>query len=68
MKKIINKKNGRIKESDFLITCPVCGFSFEAIDPRTTKKVEDCPMCGHKFKDPNIFPQKPDDYEPRTFY
>ncbi len=67
MKKLINKNNDKIKESDFLIICPVCGFSFKAINPRTSKKVEECPMCGHKFKDPNIFPQKPNDVGPRTF-
>lgn len=67
MKKFINMNNEKIKHSDFLITCPVCGFSFKAIDPRTSKKVKECPMCAHKFKDPNIFPQKPDDVGRRTF-
>ncbi|MFX1311873.1 MAG: hypothetical protein ACFFHD_04550 [Promethearchaeota archaeon] len=40
--------------------CPVCGFSFKSIDPKTKKKVKICPMCGHMFIDPDIFPKKPD--------
>jgi len=67
MKKFISKNNDKIKDSNFLITCPVCGFSFKAIDIRISKKEEKCPMCGHKFKDPNISPQKPNDVVRRTF-
>ena len=67
MKKPITNNNEKINNSDFLTTCPVCGFSFNSIDPRTSKKVKKCPMCGQKFKDPNIFPQKPNDVDPKTF-
>lgn len=67
MGKLIKKKVNKENYSNFLITCPVCGFSFGAIDPKSGTKVKKCPMCGHKFVDPNILPQKPSDVDPRTF-
>jgi rRNA maturation endonuclease Nob1 len=67
MKKFINKNNDKIKDSDFLITCSACGFSFGAIDQKSGTKVKECPMCGHKFLDPNFLPQKPSDFDPKTY-
>jgi len=36
-------------------TCPVCGFTFRAFDPKRRKKLKTCPMCGHNFLEPNKF-------------
>lgn len=48
-----NKKIGH----NFVITCPLCGFSFKAFNKQSEKKAKVCPMCGYKFYEPNIFPK-----------
>jgi len=37
-------------------TCPVCGYSFNSIDPKSKKQIKTCPMCGYKFIEPDIHP------------
>ncbi|MFW9937337.1 MAG: hypothetical protein ACFFD5_06785 [Candidatus Thorarchaeota archaeon] len=44
-----------------IITCPVCGYSFKALDPKSKKKV--CPMCGHTFYEPNVSPREPKHFD-----
>jgi len=46
-----------------VIICPVCGFSFRDLSPKSKKDKIVCPMCGHEFNNPNIlpFPVKDDD-------
>ncbi|NVM38618.1 MAG: hypothetical protein HWN81_23725 [Candidatus Lokiarchaeota archaeon] len=41
-----------------VIICPVCGFSFQ-FDMKTRIPKIKCPMCGHEFGDPNLFPFLP---------
>jgi len=58
---MIMKKNNfekvkiRRHNNDFILTCPVCGYSFRQIDPRGLKK-KVCPMCGYKFNHPDLNP------------
>ena len=47
--------------------CPVCGFSFKPYDPKTKKKISVCPMCGYKIIDPNVLPDKPDEFDKKFF-
>jgi len=55
-----DKKKLKIKGfgAPLLITCPVCGFSFKAFDPKSRKKKKVCPMCGHTFYEPDIPPKE----------
>lgn len=64
-----NKKDLNIKEigNSLIRTCPVCGFSFRTFDPKTRKKVTKCPMCGHKFIEPDILPHDKDRLNKRFF-
>ena len=64
-----NNKDLKIKgnENSLIRTCPVCGFSFRTFDPKTRKKVTLCPMCRHKFKEPDILPLDNDRLNKRFF-
>ncbi len=42
-----------MKKSD-IIVCPVCGFSFK-LDIKKRALTIKCPMCNHKFGDPNTY-------------
>ncbi|MFX0005065.1 MAG: hypothetical protein ACFFAA_07250 [Promethearchaeota archaeon] len=48
-----NKKKDFIKRFSVLliITCPVCGFTFKAFEPRTRKENHLCPMCNQDLLD-----------------
>jgi len=46
-----------------VIICPVCSFSFRYSDSITQKGNIKCPMCGHEFKDPNINPFTPKEFD-----
>jgi rubrerythrin len=54
-------------KNPLIMTCPVCGFTFKPYDPKTRKKVTVCPMCGHKFIEPDIFPNKSRDLGEKYF-
>jgi len=45
-------------ESNLIITCPVCGYTFKNPDSFAKKKEIICPMCGFKFKEPSFFPKR----------
>jgi len=45
-------------ESNLIITCPVCGYTFRNSDSFAKKKNIVCPMCGFKFKEPSFFPKR----------
>lgn len=45
-----------------VIICPVCGFSFQ-LDMKTRNSKIKCPMCGHEFSDPNLFPFRPKEHD-----
>ena len=49
-------------DSNFIITCPACGYSFK--NPKITlkKKRFTCPMCRYIFKDHNDMPSRFDDF------
>jgi len=65
MKKLI--KNFKGIANGPLKICPICGFSFKAFDSRTGKKINICPKCGQKLIEPNIIPQKTNDFNRRFF-
>ena len=46
-------------DSNFVLTCPACGFSFKK--PNSTPNNFTCPMCRYKFKDSNDMSPKFDD-------
>jgi ribosomal protein S27E len=47
MKEIKNEfKINRIR-SPMVITCPICGFTYRIINPKSGKKKIKCPMCGY---------------------
>ncbi len=50
---------------DFIITCPVCGYSFRGLDPTSKKTTKTCPMCGYKFIEPHFLPDGKDNFEKR---
>ena len=64
-----DKKKINIKGygAPFLITCPVCGYSFKTLDPKSRTKKRVCPMCGHAFYEPNISPREPKEFD-RDFF
>lgn len=64
-----NHKKIKIKGviNPFVITCPVCGYSFRKFDPKLKKSQTICPMCGYKFIKPHVFPQKPDERDKKFF-
>ncbi len=43
-------------DSNFIITCPACGYSFKKPDIMAKKKRLTCPMCRYIFKNPNDMP------------
>jgi len=45
--------------------CPACGFSFRTFDPNTGKKLKNCPMCGYKLADPDVFPKNKKNFSKR---
>ncbi len=45
-------------ESNFIVTCPVCGYTFRNRDSFAKKRNVICPMCGFKFKEPSFFPKR----------
>lgn len=53
--------------NNFIRTCPVCGFTFRILDPKTKKKITVCPMCGYKFVDPDLKPYDKDKVKKRFF-
>ncbi len=59
-----NKRDVGLKgiSTDFLKMCPACGYTFRTFEKRSQEKVEKCPMCGYKFIEPNVLPQKPNDF------
>ena len=48
--------------SNLMITCPVCGYTFRNENLGPKKKQIICPMCSFKFKDPNIPPEGLDEF------
>jgi rubrerythrin len=48
--------------SNLIITCPVCGYTFKNDNFGLKKKKFICPMCKHQFKDPNIPPDRLDEF------
>ncbi len=49
-------------DSNFIIVCPACGYSFKKPDIAAKKKRLKCPMCRYIFKDHNDMPSKFDDF------
>ena len=49
-------------DSNFIITCPACGYSFKKPDKTARKKRLACPMCRYIIKNPNELPSKFDDF------
>lgn len=45
-------------ESNLIITCPVCGYTFRNSDIFAKKRDIICPMCGFKFKGTSFFPKR----------
>lgn len=43
--------------SNLMITCPACGYTFKNENLGIKKKKIICPMCGYQFKDPNMPPE-----------
>jgi len=64
-----DKKKLKVKGfgNPLIITCPVCGYSFKPLDPKSRSKKRVCPMCGHAFYEPNILPQEPKDFDNNFF-
>jgi len=64
-----NKKNLDVNGigNSLIRTCPVCGFSFRTFDQTTRKKITMCPMCGHKFIEPDFLPHDNDRSSKRFF-
>ena len=49
-------------DSNFIITCPACGYSFKKpLNIRHKKRRLTCPMCRYIFKDRNDMPSRFDD-------
>ena len=48
--------------SNFIITCPACGYTFRNEDLKLRKKQIICPMCRYKIKDPNVPPDRLDEF------
>jgi rubrerythrin len=46
----------RTTKDHFILTCPVCGYSFRPeMDPKHRKsKWNRCPMCGYKWNSPDF--------------
>jgi rubredoxin len=42
-------------QGDFILTCPLCGYSFKANRKLGIKKLK-CPMCGYEFESMDINP------------
>ena len=49
-------------DSNFILICPACGYSFKKPDLIPKKKRFICPMCRYIFKDHNDMPSKFDDF------
>lgn len=49
-------------DSNFIIICPACGYSFKKPEITAKKKTLTCPMCRYVFKNPNEMPSKFDDF------
>ncbi|MHA1510029.1 MAG: hypothetical protein ACTSO6_15175 [Promethearchaeota archaeon] len=49
-------------DSNFIIICPACGYSFKKPDMGAKKKRLTCPMCRYIFKNPDEMPSKFDDF------
>ncbi|MFX1444434.1 MAG: hypothetical protein ACFFHV_13545 [Promethearchaeota archaeon] len=50
---------------NFISVCPACGFSFRTFDPKTGRKLKNCPMCGYKLTDPDILPKNRNNFDNR---
>ena len=61
------KNNKKDLVNSLIRTCPVCGFSFRTFDQKTRRKISLCPMCGHKFIEPDILPHDKDRSNKRFF-
>lgn len=36
-------------KDDYLITCPICGFTFRVFNSETKHRIKGCPMCGFRL-------------------
>ena len=50
-------------ENNLIITCPACGFSFKSEISWFKTKIKKCPMCGYIFTEPDVFHQKPREFD-----
>jgi predicted Zn-ribbon and HTH transcriptional regulator len=49
-------------DSNLIVTCPVCGYSFKNPELTSEKKKFKCPMCRSNFIDSNNLSPKFDDF------
>ena len=64
-KELGNRLVVKVMNNNLIRTCPTCGFSFRPFDSQKKKKIKICPMCGYNFIEPNILPEKPEDFDKR---
>ncbi|MFX1288987.1 MAG: hypothetical protein ACFFFY_10580 [Promethearchaeota archaeon] len=48
--------------SNLIITCPVCGYTFRNENLRIKKKKIVCPMCSYQFKESKMHPERLDEF------
>ena len=59
---ITHTKMMKNMDSNFIITCPACGYSFKNPEKILKKNSLICPMCRYIFKDHDDMPSKFDDF------
>lgn len=57
-----NIKRVRKLDSNFIVTCPLCGYSFKKPKIMSEKKEFICPMCKFNFIDNNNRSPRFDDF------